>query len=150
MHDDGDHSDGGAGDGVFGAVFILEEAGTYAVEVQVDKELRKGAGIVSGNQEEEEQVIRSSQHVVPVLPPLFDFSDSPAFSWWLHSPPRLRVAVPLDPLGKNGGHDMNSDRTDDMNSDRLLNGVFRAHVQVWGTGRHSGESANVHAMKIDE
>ncbi|MCA9968786.1 MAG: hypothetical protein KC425_01150, partial [Anaerolineales bacterium] len=56
MFDDGRHADGAAGDGVFGATFVPELAGSYRAQVLV-----RGAGSNGA------EFLRSSEHVFPVL-----------------------------------------------------------------------------------
>lgn len=82
MVDDGRHADGIAGDGLFGAEFLAEQAGNYNVQV-----IATGLGV--GGQPFQ----RTSEHLVPVVEPTLLLTDAMATSEVI-SDRRLAIRLP--------------------------------------------------------
>lgn len=65
MFDDGQHADGAAADGVFGATFVADAVGTYSAQVTAVGTSAKG-----------ETFTRTSQHAFPVIAPALQLADN--------------------------------------------------------------------------
>jgi hypothetical protein len=100
MHDDGLHGDGLAGDGVFGGDFLAAQGGKYLAQVLVHGSNREGGAIV-----------RSAEHVVPVIDASLDLDGSVA-SGKAAGASRLSIEIPVA-ASKKGQH-------------------YRAYAEVWG------------------
>ena len=66
MYDDGQHADGAAGDGIFGVLFTPDKAGDYTARV-----------IARGVSPDRYRLIRTTQHVFPVLEPRLTLDEAP-------------------------------------------------------------------------
>ena len=103
MHDDGLHGDGLADDGVFGGDFAAEKAGQYLAQV-----------IVEGSDALGQPIIRSAEHVVPVVERSLRLAASKS-SAVSSQPGRLAISLPVS-SDKAGGH-------------------YRAYAEVWGVNQ---------------
>lgn len=100
MFDDGRHDDGSAGDGLFGGDFLADKSGTYLAQVQV-----------SGSNREGRALLRSAEHVVPIVDASLQLLSSKAAA--VAAPgERLSINIPLA-SDKRGQH-------------------YRAYAEVWG------------------
>jgi hypothetical protein len=106
MFDDGAHADGAAGDGTFGGDFAATAAGTYQAQV-----------IVQGANRAGETIIRTAEHVVPVVAPTLSFDTSKALAAATVDTGRATIRVPIVERAKALRH-------------------YRAIGQVWGHDAH--------------
>jgi hypothetical protein len=83
MHDDGRHDDGAAGDGVFGGSFRAKLAGQYLAQVEV-----RGAG------RDGQPMIRTAEHVIPVVERSLSLASSKAFGASAGEG-RMAIAIPV-------------------------------------------------------
>jgi hypothetical protein len=100
MFDDGRHHDGNAGDGLFGGDFLASKSGTYLAQVQV-----------SGSNREGRALLRSAEHVVPIVDASLQLLSSKAAAVAVPGE-RLSINIPLA-SDKRGQH-------------------YRAYAEVWG------------------
>jgi hypothetical protein len=91
MADDGQHGDGEAGDGLYGAVFHAQEAGDYRAQVLAYGENSKG-----------DAVVRSAEHLIPVVADQLSFGRSLAQVRFADKE-RIEISVPLN-ASKAGQH----------------------------------------------
>ena len=104
MFDDGAHGDGLAGDGTVGGDFLAKSTGQYLAQVTVRGTDRNG-----------QPLIRSAEHVVPVVDASLQFGDLKAAARaGTGSRLSIDLAVASD---KKGQH-------------------YRAYAEVWGTDAH--------------
>lgn len=90
MADDGRHADGLAGDGVFGADFLAEQAGNYNVQV-----IASGLGVAG------QPFQRTSEHLVPVVDPTLQLSAGVVHSEVV-SDRRLAIRLPTTERSAEG------------------------------------------------
>ena len=89
--DDGKHSDGTAGDGLFGASFVPREIGDYKAQARVEG----SAGGV--------EVLRTAEHLIPVISDELNFSQGDVQLANAKTPGRLSISVPMT-SNKPGQH----------------------------------------------
>lgn len=107
FYDDGQHNDGAAGDGLFGASFSPLETGNYRAQV-----LATGT---SGDR----PVIRSAEHVIPVIDDQIVLSNGDAALVEGRSAGRLALSIPMV-ASKAAQH-------------------YRVYAQVWGSDARGRE-----------
>lgn len=100
MYDDGLHGDGLAGDGLFGGDFLAAQGGKYLAQVLVHGTNRDGGAVV-----------RSAEHVVPVVDAIVDVVGGAA-TGKAAGASRLSIEVPVS-APKKDQH-------------------YRAYAEVWG------------------
>lgn len=102
MFDDGQHDDGAAADGVYGAAFSATEAGDYVAQV-----------IVEGTDRHGNRVLRTAEHLLPFVQPSLTIAGSRASAVAAKSAtPRLTINIPVT-APKNASH-------------------YRSYAEVWG------------------
>jgi hypothetical protein len=101
MADDGRHQDGAAGDGVYGAAFKATREGQYLAQV-----------IVHGSTVAGQPLVRTAEHVIPVLRPTLALTAGKAIATG-KSDNRLSIRLPVQ-ASKQGQH-------------------YRAYAEVWGS-----------------
>lgn len=111
MFDDGKHGDGVAGDGTFGASFVADSEGQYQAQV-----------IVHGANADGQAIVRSAEHVVPILEPTLALASAAANAVDA-SPSRTSIRIPIAESAKRKQ-------------------AYRAIAEVWGTDA-SGAAAPV-------
>ena len=89
--DDGQHNDGVAGDGLFGATFVPSEIGDYKAQARVEG----SAGGV--------EVLRTAEHLIPVINDELNFSRGVVQLADAKTPGRLAISVPMS-SNKAGQH----------------------------------------------
>ena len=89
--DDGNHSDGIAGDGLFGATFVPSEIGNYKAQARVEG----SAGGV--------EVLRTAEHLIPVINDELNFTRGAAQLVDANTRGRLSISVPMT-SNKAGQH----------------------------------------------
>jgi hypothetical protein len=109
MFDDGLHADGIAGDGLFGGDFLAAQGGKYLAQVLVEGSNRDGGAIV-----------RSAEHVIPVVDTVVDLLDAAAVGKAAGAS-RFSIEVPVS-APKKGQH-------------------YRAYAEVWGHDSEGNEVA---------
>ncbi len=100
MFDDGKHGDGAAGDGVYGGEFVAHGSGQHLAQVRVD-------GIDVRGQ----AVVRTAEHVVPVVPASISLRQAKA-NGRAGEPGRFAIELPVA-ASRHAGH-------------------YRAFAEVWG------------------
>jgi len=100
MYDDGRHGDGAAGDGVYGADFAATQAGNYQAQV-----------LVSGRDPLGQPLLRTAEHLIPVVEPSLRLSRSKAAAKIADG--RFSVELPIA-VEKQGVE------------------AYRAYAEVWG------------------
>jgi hypothetical protein len=100
MFDDGLHADGKAGDGLYGGDFLAAQPGKYLAQV-----------LVSGIDRDGSAVVRSAEHVVPIVDASVDVLGAAAVGKAAGTQ-RLAIEVPVS-APKKGQH-------------------YRAYAEVWG------------------
>lgn len=100
MYDDGLHADGLAGDGLFGGDFLAAQGGQYLAQV-----------LVHGSNRDGKAVVRSAEHVVPVVESSLEVRGVAAVGKAAGAS-RVSVEVPVA-ASKKGQH-------------------YRAYAEVWG------------------
>lgn len=102
MFDDGQHDDGAAADGVYGAAFSATEAGDYVAQV-----------IIEGTDRHGNRVLRTAEHLLPFVQPTLTIAGSRASAVAAKSAtPRLTINIPVT-APKNASH-------------------YRSYAEVWG------------------
>ncbi len=103
MFDDGLHGDGASGDGLFGGDFRASGTGQYLAQVEVHGKGKDGAPL-----------LRTSEHVIPVVARSIDVTDSRAYaSADVEASGRFLVSVPVRERG-DARH-------------------YRVYAELWGT-----------------
>ena len=92
MLDDGLHSDGAAGDGIFGGDFLADKAGQYLAQVTV-----------RGSNREGRPVVRSAEHPLPILERSLALAGTKAAATTTTEGNRLSLNVPVA-AEKSGQH----------------------------------------------
>ena len=92
MFDDGRHSDGTAGDGIFGGDFLADKAGQYLAQVTV-----------RGSNREGRPVIRSAEHPLPVVERSLSLASTKAAAASTVDGNRLNLNIPVA-AEKSGQH----------------------------------------------
>ncbi len=106
MFDDGQHEDGAAGDGIFGAAFTASEAGSHVAQV-----------IVEGVDRHGNRVLRTAEHLMAFVKPTLSLAGSRATAVAAKSAtPRLTINIPVT-APKNASH-------------------YRSYAEVWGRDAH--------------
>lgn len=100
MFDDGAHDDGAAGDGLYGGDFLASKSGDYLAQVQVSGSNRQGGAL-----------LRSAEHVVPVVDASLQLLATKAAGTAVAGE-RLSIDIPVE-SDKRGQH-------------------YRAYAEVWG------------------
>lgn len=109
MFDDGQHEDGAAGDGLFGAAFSAGEAGNYVAQVVIEGIDRHG-----------NRVLRTAEHLLPFVQPTLSLAGSRATAVAAKSAtPRLTIHIPVT-APKNASH-------------------YRSYAEVWGRDARGNE-----------
>ena len=109
MFDDGLNGDGLAGDGVYGAGFLAKQAGDHTAQVMIEGVDRHG-----------NRVMRSTEHLLPVLEPSISLSGKRASaSIAKGGNSRLSIQIPVS-AAKNSGH-------------------YRSYAEVWGRDANGNE-----------
>ncbi len=101
MFDDGAHGDAAAGDGIFGGSFVPASSGNWLVQVVVSGDNSAGAAIV-----------RTSEHVVPVMASDIAFKATPVETG-IDDNDRLVFSLPVERQSKAERH-------------------YRSYAEVWG------------------
>lgn len=109
MADDGLNGDGEAGDGVFGGAFEAKQAGQYLAQVVVNGRSREGTALV-----------RTAEHVVPVVERSLALAQTKAIGRGKASD-RFTIAIPVT-ASKKGQH-------------------YRAYAEVWGRDADGKDAA---------
>ncbi|TDR42593.1 hypothetical protein DFR29_108180 [Tahibacter aquaticus] len=111
MFDDGQHADGIAGDGVYGAGFRAEMSGNYVAQVQARGANRDGV-----------DVLRTAEHVLPVVDDTLHLSNLESLVE-VHATDngRLSIDVPVVQITRVSQH-------------------YRAFAQVWGRDSRGAEA----------
>ena len=99
MFDDGLHDDAKAGDGIFGARFDVPQAGQWSAQVMVEGVDKAGRS-----------VLRSAEHVIPVLDDSLSLAGQPQVA--KAGAGRFAIQLPVE-AGKSQGH-------------------YRTYAEVWG------------------
>lgn len=107
LHDDGQHNDGAAGDGLYGATFSPVELGDYRAQVLA-------TGAVG-----DRSLIRSAEHVIPVIDDQIVIANSDASLKVGQSAGRLALSIPMV-ASKAAQH-------------------YRVYAQVWGSDARGRE-----------
>jgi len=107
MFDDGRHGDGAAKDGVYGGDFVADSAGRYVAQV-----------IVQGRNAKAQSVVRTAEHVIPVVAPTLRLDAMTKAKASGHVDGRYAISVPVS-HDKAGGH-------------------YRLHAEVWGRDAKGG------------
>ncbi len=102
MHDDGAHGDGAAADGVFGGDFTARTIGQYLAQIEVQGTDARG-----------QPLVRTSEHVVPVVARSIDVVAARAFAARdASAPDRFTLSIPV--------------------ASRIRGQHYRAYAEVWG------------------
>jgi hypothetical protein len=92
MFDDGKHSDGAAGDGIYGGEFLADKAGQYLAQVTVHGSNRNGR-----------PVVRSAEHPLPIVARTLELAGTKAAATTAAVGGRLDLNVPVA-ADKSGQH----------------------------------------------
>ncbi len=92
MFDDGQHSDGAAGDGIWGGDFLADKAGQYLAQVTV-----------RGSNREGRPVVRSAEHPLPIVERSLSLAGTKAAATTIAEGNRLSLNVPVA-AEKSGQH----------------------------------------------
>lgn len=104
MFDDGQHEDGIAGDGLFGAAFTASMAGDHVAQVTIE-----------GIDHAGHRVVRSAEHLLPFVAPSIALTGKRASASYAKSgPTRLSIRIPVT-AAKGASH-------------------YRGYAEVWGRG----------------
>ena len=103
MFDDGLHSDGAAGDGIWGGDFLAEKAGQYLAQVTV-----------RGSNREGRPVVRSAEHPLPIIERSLALAGTKAAATATAQGTRLNLNVPVATQKASSQH-------------------YRGYAEVWGT-----------------
>ncbi len=114
MHDDGNHGDNKANDGVFGAVFTATQVGAYSAQVVMMGTVPSSKGDVT--------FLRSSQHLLAIVDKEIELLDSHQF-----------VLAENDEMA-----------TVNLRAKKLKTGAehkYKAYAEVWGVDENGNEKA---------
>jgi hypothetical protein len=112
FYDDGLHNDGAADDGLFGAQFVPTVAGNYNAQVRVH-----------GLNGKDQALMRTAEHLIPVLAPQLELSKTPAAMRDMPSAGTQRVQIQVAlTTPKNSQAEATPKH-------------YRAYAQVWGSAR---------------
>ncbi len=103
MHDDGQHADGAADDGVYGGDFVARLEGQYVAQVEV-----------RGSDASGQPLARTTEHVVPVVSRSLDVVQAGAFAS-IDTAARDRYTLAIPVVARRPGQH------------------YRAYAELWGT-----------------
>ncbi|KAL0480735.1 cmfA [Acrasis kona] len=107
MHDDGEHQDGNANDGVYGGSFLAKQQGTYTAQAVI-KGVYEGAAFV-----------RSSQHLIAVVDKDLELQQDHTVAMDANDHDEDMIVVNL--------------KARNVASKNLIGNKYKAHAQIWAT-----------------